>query len=198
MKYGKLTFVEDAGVNKHQKKLWRMLCECGVETVVIASQAKTGNTKSCGCLKKMGRPKVHGKRLHPLYSTWCNMKARCYNVNHPQYKDYGGRGIFVCDQWKHDFSRFLLDVGEKPDENFTLDRINNEKGYFPSNVRWADRNQQRRNSRAIREVTIGNETKVITDWCDIFAINLASVHRRLKKGEDIVSALTRPKAKRFQ
>jgi len=198
MRYGNLSFIEDAGVNKHQKRLWKMLCDCGKETIATASQIKQGKTKSCGCLKKQGNCRTHGKRGHPLYSTWCNMKARCYNKNHPQYKDYGGRGIFVCDRWKHDFSLFLLDVGEKPFEGASLDRTDNSKGYSPDNFRWANRVTQRRNSRSISEVTIGNTTRLITDWCDIFGITFSAVKRRIDKGEDVISALTRPKAKRFQ
>jgi hypothetical protein len=198
MRYGNLTFVEDAGVNKHKKRLWKMLCDCGKQTTVIASQVRQNRTKSCGCLRKKGNHKSHGKRDHPLYSTWCNIKARCYNTNHPQYKDYGGRGIFVCDRWKNNFELFLFDVGERPFIGATLDRFDNNKGYEPDNVRWANRVTQRRNSRNVSEVTIGNTTRLITDWCDIFGITFSSVKRRIDKGENVISALTRPKAKRFQ
>ena len=198
MKYGKLTFLENAGVDKHQKRLWKVLCDCGEEKIVSANQVKSGKTKSCGCLRKLGNGRKHGKRHHPLYSTWCNIKARCFNENHPAYKNYGARGITMCSRWANDFSLFLEDVGEKPQESFSLDRVDNNGNYAPGNVRWTDRVTQRRNSRAICEVKIGNETKLITDWCDIFGIKLGSVHRRLSKGEDVVSALTRPKAARFR
>ena len=198
MEYGQLTFVEEAGFTKSRRRLWKMLCSCGNETTIVATQAKSGKTKSCGCLRKKGGRKTHGGKHHPLYSTWCNMKARCYNKNHPQFKDYGGRGILVCARWKHDFGAFLADMGEKPFEGATLDRVDNDGGYSPENTRWANRREQRINRRDIWEVTIGSETKLVTDWCKIFGITIGGIHRRLKNGEDIVSALTRPKAKRFQ
>jgi hypothetical protein len=139
----------------------------------------------------------HGYRYHPLYATWCNMKARCNNKKHPAYHNYGGRGITYHPAWG-EFPSFLSDVGEKPFTKATLDRIDNEGDYTPNNVRWADRTTQRRNSRQIVEVEINGETKLFTEWCKIYNIAIASVHRRLQKGEDLVSALTRPKANRFQ
>jgi hypothetical protein len=93
---------------------------------------------------------------------------------------------------------FLQDVGEKPFSAASLDRINNDQGYYPDNIRWATRITQRRNSRAISPVTIDGVTKLVTDWCKVYGITIGGVHRRLRQGEDIVSALTRPKAKRFR
>ena len=141
--------------------------------------------------------KKHGYRYHPLYATWCNMKSRCNNHNHPQYKDYGGRGIGYCLTWEC-FPSFLRDVGEKPFPEASLDRIDNDGDYTSKNVRWADRRTQRINSRQVRFVEINGQRKLITDWCKEYKISIASVHRRLKKGEDIVNAITRPKQARFQ
>lgn len=138
----------------------------------------------------------HGYRKHPLYATWCNMRARCDNSKHPAYKNYGGRGIFYDPRWAV-FPNFLEDVGEKPYPEATLDRINNDGPYTKENCRWAERSVQRRNSRQIVMVTIGDETKLLTEWCSVYNIAIGSVHRRLRNGEDIVSALSRPKAERF-
>lgn len=142
-------------------------------------------------------PKKHGLRGHSLYATWCNMKARCDNKNHPQYKDYGGRGISYDKRWSG-FAEFLRDVGEKPFPDATLDRIDNDGNYEPGNVRWADRTTQRRNSRQITEVSIGGEVRLIMDWCAHFGISIGAVHRRLKCGMTVEEALTTPKAKRFR
>ena len=145
----------------------------------------------------MTRPHVrHGHRKHPLYATWCNMRARCDNLKHPAYKNYGGRGIYYDPKWAV-FTNFLDDVGEKPYPEATLDRINNDGPYTKENCRWAERSVQRRNSRQIVPVTIGEETKLLTEWCSVYNITIGSVHRRLRNGEDIVSALSRPKAERF-
>ena len=138
----------------------------------------------------------HGHRHHPLYATWCNMKARCDNPKHPAFFNYGGRGIMYDPRWAT-FPNFLNDMGEKLFTETSLDRIDNDGPYSKQNCRWASRSTQRRNSRSILPITIQGETKLLTDWCAVYGINLASVHRRLRKGEDIVSALVRPKAARF-
>ncbi len=138
----------------------------------------------------------HGLRNHPLYATWCNMKARCDNINHPQYHDYGGRGISYESSWA-EFPNFLRAVGEKPHPEATLDRVDNSGNYSRDNIRWADRHTQRVNSRSVRYVTIGEETKLITEWCEHFNISIGAVHRRLKRGMDVVTSLTTEKAKRF-
>lgn len=195
MRYGKLVFQSEAGVNRHGKRLWAMLCDCGNSTTVIAAQARSGRTQSCGCLAKRGNP-IHGLRDHPLYATWCNMKARCDNARHPQFKDYGGRGISYDPAWSS-FPQFLAEVGEKPFPEATLDRIDNDDGYRPGNVRWADRTTQRTNSRQITLVKINGQTKRIMEWCTHYHISIGSVHRRLKRGMTIVEALTSPKAPRF-
>ena len=85
-------------------------------------------------------------KQHPYYATWCNMKARCYNQNHPQFRDYGGRGIDVCPAWRHDFWQFVNDMGERPDR-YTLERVDNDLGYNPENCIWETRSNQARNQR---------------------------------------------------
>ena len=196
MQYNDLTVLGSAGVNSHGKLLWRVRCKCGNEAVKIASAVRCGRTRSCGCLARKGRP-GYGHKQHPLYATWCNIKARCNNPSHPAYKNYGARGITYAPEWES-FPAFLAAVGEKPFSEATLDRIDNDQGYFAENVRWATRLTQRRNSRAISPVAIDGTTKLVTDWCKVYGITIGAVHRRLGQGEDIVSALTRPKAKRFR
>ena len=196
MRYNMLVVLCDAGKNKHGQSLWRVRCDCGKEAVKIASAVRVGRTRSCGCLARSGLHRTHGSRHHPLYATWCNMKARCNNPQNPSYKNYGGRGISYAPEWE-DFAVFLSDVGERPHSEATLDRVDNDGNYTPDNVRWATRLTQRRNSRALSPVTINGKTKLITDWCKEYGITIGAVHRRLKKGENVVSAITRPKAARF-
>lgn len=138
----------------------------------------------------------HGLRSHPLYATWCNMKARCDNPNHPQFADYGGRGIRYDSAWV-EFPKFLTDVGEKPNDTATLDRIDNSGPYTVGNVRWADRHTQRVNSRQVNNVTIAGVTKRIMEWCSEYNITIGAVHRRMGKGMSVTDAITTPKAKRF-
>lgn len=194
-KFNFLTFLEVAGHDKRNKTLWRMRCDCGKTTIVSATQVRSGKTKSCGHLKHVSRPK-HGKRNSKVYIAWCNMKARCDNQLHPQFKDYGGRGIKYDPSWVV-FENFYRDVGDPKHNTDTLDRINNNAGYEVKNVRWATRAVQSRNTRSNILVEIEGKTKCLYDWCDEYKISAGSVYRRLAKGMDIVSAITLPKAVRY-
>jgi hypothetical protein len=195
MRFGKLTFLSDAGVHR-QKRRWRLLCDCGTETTCVASDVRRGKVRSCGCLRSLVHIKDSPSKKHPLYATWCNLKARCDNTANPSYKNYGGRGISYDPAWSR-FAAFLADIPDKPSSEATLDRIDNNGNYTKDNIRWTSRVVQRRNSRSIRPVTIGTETRLLVDWCAEYGITIGSVHRRLRSGEDIVSAITRPKAARF-
>ncbi len=192
-----LTYLGEAGVNQHQQRLWHMRCSCGKETTVLASRARTGKTKSCGHLRTLAYNRTHGQRRTRLYSIWCNMRARCGNKNRPAHKNYGGRGIVVSPLWS-DFSVFAMHVGEPPTPTATLDRIDNESGYVPGNVRWAERRTQARNTRQNQWVTIDGRTQSLYDWCEEVGIAPGSVYRRVKQGESFQSAILRPKAPRFQ
>jgi len=196
-KFGSLEFVAEAGVNKHGKVLWKLKCDCGNDTVAVASSVRTGHTKSCGCGKRQGNRRTHGQRRSRLYTIWCNMKARCDNLKHPSYRNYGGRGISYDPAWA-DFTVFAAAVGEPPSKLHTLDRVDNSGGYNMGNVRWASRYIQARNTRQNVWVELDGRTKCLHDWCSEFGVSAGAVYRRIGRGEDIVSALTRPKAERFK
>lgn len=160
-KFGKLTVIEESSERKNGSVCWICKCDCGKVTKPIrGDQLKDGETKSCGCLKgELLKQKnhVHGlfnnaKEKPPHYAAWTSMKQRCFNPNDKQYKNYGGRGITVCDEWKDDFQTFYDYISKLPhfgEEGYSLDRINNDGNYEPGNVRWATAKEQINNSRTV-------------------------------------------------
>lgn len=148
-KFGKLTVLERAK-NKGCKVAWKCVCECGNFTIARASDLRSGNTKSCGCLSYEPTNFKHGHSQEPIEKTYNNMKQRCFNPKNKRFEDYGGRGITVCEEWKNDFQAFYDYVSALPhfgEKGYSLDRINNDGNYEPDNVRWATQKEQANNKR---------------------------------------------------
>jgi len=137
------------------------------------------------------RPR-HGKAGTKTYRCWADMKTRCNNKNHRAYKSYGGRGIKVCEEWRHSFDSFYLDMGEAPTKNHTIERIDNNGNYEPLNCKWASRQEQSQNRRSNRLLTHKNKTLNVTQWSKIIGVNKNTITYRLIRGWTVERTLTTP------
>lgn len=157
--FGRLTARYPYGINSQRHATWYCVCSCGREGVFSGPSLRSGNTKSCGCAShelletrnhKHGQCK-RGERASEN-AIWSAMKQRCSNPNNRDYRLYGGRGISVCDRWLESFDNFMADMGNRPSPAHSIDRIDNDGNYEPSNCRWATKSVQNRNTRRIRPV----------------------------------------------
>lgn len=162
LRFGRLTVIEYAGANAHRKKAWVCRCDCGNVLTVAGASLKNGNTKSCGCYKRdklTDRNTTHGGTIDRLYGIWSCMKHRCNTPTYKKYKDYGGRGIRVCEEWENSYEAFkswAMANGYDETAPFgecTIDRIDVNGNYEPTNCRWVDmktqNNNMRRNCKAV-------------------------------------------------
>ncbi len=137
-------------------------------------------------------------REMPEYRAWQSMKTRCLNPNRKQYKDYGGRGIAVCAEWLTSFANFLAYIGPKPTPEHTLERIDNNSGYQPGNVKWALRIEQNHNTRKNRLLTINGETLCVAEWARLAGVNCGTLLNRLKRGISPAAAISMPTMSRAE
>jgi hypothetical protein len=152
-RFGRLVTLQITKSTKRRDIQWLCQCDCGRKHITYGYLLRSGKTKSCGC-GRSGVPRHgHAKRgmMHPLYSRWAGMHDRCRNPNHKQFKDYGGRGIKVCERW-NDFAKFLDDVGEPPTFKHTIGRIDNNGNYEPNNFRWETRKENNNNQRPRKRI----------------------------------------------
>ena len=194
-KFGRLTALYRLHNTKGRVK-WLCVCKCGNLVEVTSHDLQQNNTKSCGCLHTeilVKRNKInatHGQSHARIYRTWTNIRDRCYNNVNPNYNNYGGRGIAVCDEWKDNFQAFYdWSMANGYDDTLTIDRVDNNKGYEPNNCRWATQKQQARNRRSNRNYTINGETYCLSKWCEIYNINYQTAVYRLNHNWTIEKAL---------
>ena len=188
-KLGKLTVIKK--IKKNGQFYFECKCDCGnLKTVIAGALTRTTKpTRSCGCLaaehlRGKDNPRfshghaINGRRSRIL-SIWSGMVDRCNRINHRDYKNYGGRGITVCERW-YSFENFVADMGEGK-KGLSIDRINNDLGYNKENCRWASQKEQVRNTRSNVVIEFNGETKVLSQWCEELYLNYSTVHSRITK-----------------
>ena len=164
--------------NGTEYALWHCRCDCGTERDILSANLRDGKTKSCGCYlsdKMKGRPNNYktGHSGTRLYKIWDGMKYRCFYKSSKIYKYYGERGIRICDEWLGDegfanFEKWAIENGYS--DGLSIDRINPNGNYEPSNCRWATATEQNNNKRNQRFITIDGETKTMAEWCDQYSL----------------------------
>ena len=187
MRFGKLTVLEFSHRKKrsngYYRNYWLCKCDCGNEKIIEESHIKSGHTKSCGCLNiEKFKNFNHGKSNTRLYKIYNDIKKRCLNKNCKNYKDYGGRGITMCDEWLNDFMNFYnwsMENGYK--ENLTIDRIDVNGNYEPSNCRWVTMKIQQNNKTNNHLITYNNKIQNIMLWCMELNLDYYTILQRIKK-----------------
>lgn len=186
-RFGRLTVigVEDNG---KRKTYYVCQCDCGNVKVVRSDALISGVTKSCGCIKKeQDKTNLTANHSHKMsgtriYETWQDMKRRCYNKQNTRYDRYGGRGITVCEEWLNNFESFYnWAINNGYADNLTIDRIDNDGNYEPSNCKWSTVKEQCNNRSSNINITIGNATKSLMGWCEIFNVDYKKVHARYQR-----------------
>jgi hypothetical protein len=186
-RFGRLTalhFVE----RRKRATYWRFACDCGGVIDAWLPNAKMGRTRSCGCFRKETataqaiRRATHGKTHTPEYRSWSSLRGRCNNPNDKQYPDYGGRSIKVCERWNTSFDNFYADMGPRPAPRYSVERIDVNKGYEPSNCCWIPCSEQTRNTRANVRLTLFGQPMILADLALMVTLHASTVSRKLAKG----------------
>lgn len=193
-----VSFANSAG----SRARWNCVCEpqhggCGATCVAVGTMLKDGTTRSCGCLRRevaATNHTVHGcagrKNTTPEHKAWRGMIQRCEQPSLESFPLYGGRGIRVCDEWRHDFAAFLAHIGPRPSPKHSLDRINANGHYEPGNVRWATVVEQARNKRTTQRITAFGETLTSGEWAERTGISAQKITERIRKGLPPETALS--------
>lgn len=199
-KFGHLTVLKRAenyiSPCGHSRVMWVCLCDCGRTTEIAATNLTLGLSTKCN-LCKDGQPnsrlKHHGETKQRIWRIWRDMRSRCENPKASQYKNYGGRGITVCDEWEDyvTFRNWALNNGYS--DNLSIDRIDNNKGYCPKNCRWATRKEQQRNRSCNVVVKYKGQEKILKDWAYELNIPYSRIQARLALGWNVEDAFEKPK-----
>ncbi len=205
-RFGRLFVLARAENGVHAEVRWKCVCDCGTKTIVNGANMRAGNVSSCGCLARelsSQRLKTHGDGNASLYNVWDGIIQRCYNPKSRKFRDYGARGIQMYEAWKSSYANFkcyiISELGERPSSKHSLDRIRNNEGYFPGNLRWATGKKQSNNKRNNVWIECGGMKKTLAQWDDYFGRcrgYICSTARRTKATQgEVVSSMMKAEIK---
>lgn len=201
-RFGKLLVIKRAEINKKGGVWWLCKCDCGKNTIKLATKLKNGLVKSCGCLaveKLLERNTKHNLANTRIYKIYKGIIQRCYSISNPAYKNYGGRGIIICDEWldkENGFMNFYnWAIKNGYQESLSIDRIDVNGNYEPSNCKWATFREQCNNRRTNHYITYKDEKHTIAEWSNILGISYSMLKHRLERNWDIEKALFYPHRK---
>lgn len=193
-KFSRWTVLRRDGNDSSRNARWLCRCECGHEGRVSSDALRHGGSQSCGCI--VGES--HGMSFTPEYAAWGQMIGRCYNPADQQFKNYGARGIWVCDEWRGSFSAFFAHVGLRPSDKHSIDRKNNNGHYEPGNVRWATKIEQANNTRRTVRVEQDGEMRPVALIARESGASPITVASRIKAGMPLAVALKKPKGRHYR
>ena len=197
-KYGKLTVIKKTNEKtKDNKILWLCQCKCG-NTITLQTYAiLSGRTRSCGCLRpELSKKLFSGVRQENLrlYRIWTGIKQRCYNEKYNDYKDYGAKGVIMCEDWKNNYESFYIwAINNGYSDSLSIDRIDTTGNYEPNNCRWADDETQANNKRNTLYFNIDGEKKSLHQICQEKGVDKTLIYSRLWNGWNLEDALNTPK-----
>jgi len=193
--FGRLTIIKEVDRISKYRRRWLCLCDCGKTIEVCQSNITNKHTQSCGCLHieriKKSNSKYHNiKSGTPTYRTWSSMIHRA-TKSYKSYKTYRDKNISVCKRWLS-FENFIEDMGERP-RNTTLDRIDNNNGYFKNNCRWATKEQQQNNTSWNKHISFDGKNLTVSQWGRELGVSVDLIRGRIRRGWDVKRTLTTPK-----
>jgi hypothetical protein len=194
-RFGKLTVLKKLRKAENGSFKWLCKCECGNTTMTYTGNLNTGHTKTCGDRKV--HFSTHSMSRSRPYRIWGAMMSRCHRESSTNYHNYGGKGIAVCEDWKT-FRGFWDDMKNGYSDNLTIDRLDNEKGYFKGNCKWSTREEQDNNTRRTRRITFEDKTQSLTQWANELKINPKTLDYRFRNGWTVKRALTTPVNKKYR
>jgi len=167
---------------RHNQTYWKCMCDCGTERNVAGTTLTRGTSVSCGCQYRDGKRKHGEGGKTNEYFSWAAVIERCCNPKNSNYHNYGGRGIEMCERWRNSYSAFLKDMGRRPSAKHSLDRLDNNKGYYKENCAWRTSKEQLNNTRVNRWIEIDGERHTLTQWSEKVGITANAVKARLLRG----------------